>query len=158
MAVMRLGLTTIPEFFVNGRTMRSIEINGHHCQRNLKLDTALCVPISKQYVVDDSIGYRSGVATSSISLLSLVLLNHRKHLRMIQRSVCARVGKRLSSSLDSPRSNLLLSASKAGQRSHTWSYVSSSSLHIRHVASSDGLIRCCQRRRAGWVPLRKRLR
>ncbi len=84
------------------------------------------------------------------------MLNHRKRLRMIQRSACARVGKRVSSSMDTPRSSLLRSASKAGHRSHRWSYISASSLQIRRVASSDLLIRFCQRRRAGWCPLRKR--
>ncbi len=91
-------------------------------------------------------------------LLLLLLFDHRKRLRMIQRSACACDGKRVSSSMDTPRSSLLRSASKAGQQSHKWSYVSSSSLHIRHVASSDLLIRCCQRRSAGWCPLRKLLR
>ncbi len=85
----------------------------------------------------------------SALLLLVLLFNHRKGLRMIQRSACARVRKCVSSSMDAQRSNLLWSASKAGQRSYKWSYVSYASLQIRHVASSDRLIRYCQRRRAG---------
>ncbi len=48
-----------------------------------------------------------------------------------------------------PMSNHSRPASKAGRRSHKWPYIPSSSLHNRHVAPSDRLIRCCQQRRAG---------
>ncbi len=85
-------------------------------------------------------------------LLILLLLNPRQCLRMLQRSVCARDGKRVSS-----RPSLLWSASRTGQRRHGWSYVLSSSLQIRHVASSDLLIRFGQWRSAGWCLQREHL-
>ncbi len=87
-------------------------------------------------------------------LLSFLL--HPKRLRMILSSACALAGRRTSSSRDAPRSSLWRSASKAGQRSHKWSYDSSSLSHRRHMVSSDRLIRLFQRRSVGWWPLRKR--
>ncbi len=52
---------------------------------------------------------RSWVTDKTDPELLLLLSNHRKRLRMIQRSACARDGKRVCSSIDSPRSSLLQS-------------------------------------------------
>ncbi len=53
-------------------------------------------------------------AECNLRLLSLLSFYHRKRLGIMQRSACACIGKRVSSSMDFPRSNLLRSASKAG--------------------------------------------
>ncbi len=43
-----------------------------------------------------------------------LLLNHHKRLRLIQRCLYARYSKQVNSSIDTPRSSLLRSASKTG--------------------------------------------
>ncbi len=89
-------------------------------------------------------------------LLLLLLLNHRKRLRMIHSRSCAPAERRTSPSRDAPGSSLWRSASKAGQRSHKWSSDSSSLSHRRHIILSDRSIRFCQHRGAGWQPLRQK--
>ncbi len=85
----------------------------------------------------------------------VVVVLHRKHLRMILSSACALSRRRKSSSRDAPRSSLWRFASKAGQQSHRWSYDSSSLSHRRHMVSSGQLIRFFQRRSAGVVATAK---
>ncbi len=72
--------------------------------------------------------------------LMVLLFTQRKRQRMIQISVCTRDTKHVSSSKDTSRSSILWSASMAGHRYQRWSYVSLSSLQIRHAASSDMML------------------
>ncbi len=88
-----------------------------------------------------------GVAELSVPGTEVIVMRRPKPPEMVYSS--AFTERRISSSRDASRSSLWRSTSKAGQRSHKWSYDSSSFMHGRQVDPSDRLIRLFQRRGAG---------